>query len=137
MVLKGHHWEGCADIAIEPELKGDIHGLCLVGIALEIVCVATVVATDHFVHSVAMFSLTGEFVPDVEPLAEVFVDDGTTNDECHGLDGGVPDRVAPSDAVATTMFGTSKELGPGESREMEMEPHLPEKIAAAGDCGLK
>ena len=137
MVLKGHHWEGCADIAIEPELKGDIHSLGLVGVALEIVCVATVVATNHFVHSVAMFGLTGEFVPDIEPLAKVFVDDGTTNDECHGLDGGVPDRVAPGDAVTTGVFGACEELGPCEGGEMDMEPHLPEKVSAAGDCGLK
>lgn len=130
VVLKSNERECKAGVAVEPELKRNVHDIacnhagiphCLTGgVPLE-----HRVVTDHAVETDGMTARLCQLVPDVEPLPEVTVNALTTDLDLDRLDELVADMVDP--ASSSRRGGSS--VGGCNLGQLDLEVRLGQKVA--------
>ena len=97
VVLQSDQGEGKTGVSAEPELKGYVQGRGLGGLFARAGKGDGV--TNHIVITYVVTGLLGKFIPDVQPVAVVFIDSLTTDLNFYVADKGVTDIVDPSEAV--------------------------------------
>lgn len=148
VVLKGDKRKGKARVAAEPELERDVHGVLRgafagfaagVGFATGAVVVASYTrvgkevgefryVTDHLGISGLLTSGLGKFVPDVEPVAILFVDLLATDFEFDVLDEAVSHPVEPAEFGTRTIAFLEFYL-----RESYLEVYSVDKVTVTAD----
>lgn len=148
VVLEGNEREGKTRVAAEPELERDVHGVLRsalagfaagVGFAGGAVIVASYTrvgkevgefgyVTDHLGISGLFASGLGKFVPDVEPVAILFVDLLATDFEFDVLDEAVSHPVEPAEFGTRTIALLKFYL-----RESYLEVYSVDKVTVTAD----
>jgi hypothetical protein len=120
-VVQGDKWKSKARITVEPKLKGDVQDLAahIAGWYGQGGDVA------HHVGVAKHLALAlGQLIPNVQPVAVVFIDPLATDLNLDGLDQLVTDPWKPAEGVAHTSV---------DIREADTEVHTVNQIAIAAD----